>query len=107
MLTVKIIHPSGSESVFQAQHIILEPESPTLRKRLDFYDDKFETIVIGGLGFLEYGSVFVMNDLGKTVAVYHLGCPTPNTEPEHRPGCAIWKAGNKYCTCKQTTTTGD
>lgn len=72
MLTAKVVHPSGSESVFQARYVILEPASPTLRSRLDFYDENYETIIVAGLGYVEYGNVFIMNDNGKTVAVYHL-----------------------------------
>lgn len=73
MLTVRVFHPSGSESLFQAAHVILEPRSSKLRSRLDFYDDKFETINVAGLGYVESGKVFVMNDTGKTVATYDLG----------------------------------
>lgn len=76
MFSVKVIHPSGSESVFQARHIILEPASPTLRKRVDFYDEHYEPINVGGLNYVEYGTVFVMNDNGKTVANYWLGSLT-------------------------------
>jgi len=79
MLTIRAIHPSGSESIFQARHIIVEPSSRTMRKRMDFYDEHYNAINVAGLPYIEYGIIYVMNESAKTVATYELN------EPDERP----------------------
>ena len=74
MLTIRTIHPSGSESVFQARHIIVEPPGPA-RRRVSFYDEAFEPVHVAGLPYVEYGTVYAMNESGRTVATYDLNEP--------------------------------
>lgn len=81
MLTIRAIHPSGSESIFQARHVIVEPSTQQLRKRVDFYDEHYEAIVVAGLPYVEYGTVYVMNESAKTVATYELNEPTERPTP--------------------------
>lgn len=80
MFTIKHITLSGTEIIYSGEHIRFEPEglcvstnpnssSPAM---VSFFHAKGHQVEIGG------GTVFVMNDAGKTVARYDLGAsPVP------------------------------
>ena len=73
MLTVKVNDVHGGESVFQARHIIAcrKTKSDNVRS-LECFDERYEAIAVMGNDCITHGTVYVMNDNGKTVAVYYL-----------------------------------
>jgi hypothetical protein len=84
MLTIRVINPHGSESIFQARHVIVE-QPPKCRKRVDFFDEHYEAICVAGLPYVEYGLVYVMNESAKTVATYDLNGEEIAHDVSHGP----------------------
>jgi len=73
MLTVLVKDIHGGESVFQAQHVIAYPkERSDNLSRVECYDEKYDRVCVAGDSCIQYGTVFVMNDHGKTVATYYM-----------------------------------
>lgn len=64
MLTIREVHQSGLEILFQVHNIVVNPTP-------DGYTLTCETE--NGNQTLESGTVYVMNDNGKTVSVYRMG----------------------------------
>jgi hypothetical protein len=75
MLTVKQVHLSGIETIRLAKHVEFEPEA--IQKSSETPCPSGNRILItlpdGGGETLYGGTVFVMNDVGKTVSRYDLG----------------------------------
>lgn len=74
MLTVKVQDLHGGESVFQARHVVAtrhHRRSDNI-KHVECFDERYESIAILGNTLITHGMVYVMNDNGKTVAVYYL-----------------------------------
>jgi hypothetical protein len=69
MLTVLHVLPSKHESLIQTPYVGAEPVS----ERSDNIKKVWIERPDGGRHALENGTVFVMNDNGKTVARYYLG----------------------------------
>lgn len=77
MFTVKHISPDGSEQLWTATEVKYDPRygsagvgtSATGKVEIDFAS--------GGSWHLYEGTVFVMNDAGKTVQRYNLSEPAP------------------------------
>ncbi len=81
MLTIKNVLPDGHEDVLPVERVSFSPghsvESPSGNT-----GEKFPDSVYGDTGkevipFLD-GTVYVMNDSGRTVTTYHLRYPAPN-----------------------------
>lgn len=74
MLTVKVEGIHGDDSVFQARHIIAYRRTGRNGNvtSVECLDDRYEAIIIAGNRCITFGTVYVMNDNGKTVAVYYL-----------------------------------
>jgi len=75
MLTVNVRMGDGRvESVFSAKTVISSRKLETSENvdRVECYDERNEPIMVAGMTTVEYGTVFVMNENGKTVATYHL-----------------------------------
>jgi hypothetical protein len=71
MLTLKYIEPNGREIIVETKSVWTEPDSSKpITQPLVYADngDGREPHCFGG-----YGSVYVMNDAGRTVAKYYLG----------------------------------
>jgi hypothetical protein len=83
MLTVRIIQPTGHEEIFSVRRVSVHPTEPPhpgdenilIRTDMLFYE-----LENGEVLHTVDGTVYVMNDYGKTVAVYHLQYPPPSTE---------------------------
>lgn len=74
MLSVKSVGIHGDESVFQAAHVIYGTDEKTGDHQIECYDADHERLHVGpGTPAIHYGKVYVMNDQGRTVAVYDLG----------------------------------
>lgn len=84
MLTVKVIHPDGIQEIFPVVEVKATPRISTTAA-LQGMDVYFERGGTKGLCQVSAGSVFVMNDSGKTVARYDLG----NAADEKAPMGAI------------------
>lgn len=82
MLTIRHIEPTGHETVLQTMRVTMHPtDGVNLGAPTVFYDRPD-----GGTSLVEEGVVYVMNDLGKTVAKYELGSsavprPAPPVAP--------------------------
>ena len=73
MLTVLVKDIHGGESVFQAQHVVAyRKEHSDNLIQVECYNEKAELVIVAGSACIQYGTVFVMNDNGKTVATYYL-----------------------------------
>ena len=71
MLTVMHISASGDEYVFQAATVLKcrDREATAIKFMVEFHDDRGQPIYPS----IFDGAVYVMNELGKTVAKYDLG----------------------------------
>lgn len=65
MLTVRHIDRDGAESIRETKHVVVDHDAEQ-RLRLAFsdWDDEFTS-----------GTIYVMNEMGRTVAKYDLGPP--------------------------------
>jgi hypothetical protein len=75
MLTVRFQGIYGDESVFLAQHVIAcrkDGNKDNNIQNVECFDEKFESIPVNGNKLITHGTIYVMNDNGKTVAVYYL-----------------------------------
>lgn len=89
MLTIKNVLPNNDEEVFTARRLTFSParviknETGQTGHPTQLPDEIFaetdtptKDVVV-----LDKGTVYVMNDNGRTVATYHLSYPEPNDEP--------------------------
>lgn len=67
MFTIKHIELSGTETLYQAAKPVFHPKDNSLRAAIEF------DVANNEVARLEGGTVFVMNDGGKTIARYDLG----------------------------------
>lgn len=80
MLTVRVNGPNGDQSIFQAWHV--ERQDGPSGAMVTFYDSNHKTL----RDPVFVGAVYVMNDNGKTVAVYHLGMQQEQQLQKKRTG---------------------
>lgn len=73
MLTVNV-RVGETESVFQAKSVVATRGSERSDNviRVECFDERYEPIAVAGTAAIATGTVFVMNDNGKTVATYYL-----------------------------------
>lgn len=82
MLTVKQVAPGGHETIRETRTVSAEP-APTdpSDAQMGLIGRVFWEREDGGMSFFETGTIYVMNEAGKTVSVYHLaGWAEPVTE---------------------------
>ncbi len=65
MLTVRHIEESGAEDVLETEHVTFCPKQPEMTRECVFVETKN-----GSSREINTGQVFVMNENGKTVAIY-------------------------------------
>jgi hypothetical protein len=75
MLTVKYIDLQGNETVFATQEVRYVPNDG-IESGGHVWFDRPDGKAEGVLAGVSCGSVFVMNEAGKTVATYRLGDPS-------------------------------
>lgn len=87
MLTIKNILPNDDEDVFPARRLTFS-RAHVMQQTSDDYRSQIPAEVFVETDLpnhdvisLTEGTVYVMNDNGKTVATYHLSYPEPNDEP--------------------------
>lgn len=73
MLTVKYFHPDGTQNVFEAHEVVMAPSERASGSigSVSFVRPKTPADS-GTLVNVSVGTVYVMNDTGKTVATYDL-----------------------------------
>lgn len=76
MLTVNV-QIGTSESVFPALYVVAARRSMRSENyvHVECFDAQYKPIAVVGDNLIKYGTVFVMNDNGKTVATYYLTLP--------------------------------
>jgi hypothetical protein len=82
MLTLRMIQPTGHEEIITVRRVSIhppEPPHPGDENIMTRTDSLFYELENGEVLHTIDGTVYVMNDYGKTVAVYHLHYPNPNT----------------------------
>lgn len=67
MFTIKHVEMNGYEGIVQAASVALMPDIENKTKTLYLYDELGHCISLG----YSSGDVYVMNEAGKTVSVYH------------------------------------
>jgi hypothetical protein len=84
MLTLRMIQPTGHEEIITVRRVSIQPPEPPHpgdSNDITRTDSLFYELENGEVLHTITGTVYVMNDYGKTVAVYHLQYPPPNTIP--------------------------
>ena len=69
MLTIRVNGIHGDSYIFQAATVIRGQNQESVCKMIEFLDAAHEK----NHESVEYGNVYVMNENGKTVAIYELG----------------------------------
>lgn len=73
MLTIKIIKPSGEQSLYEAEWVVYHPAD----KLGSSETVEYKKLLDPSSYLVTDGKIYVMNENGNTVADYHLTGPHP------------------------------